>query len=177
MNAFTNAVADWSFDEWAWATAVFVLTFFGSLAIVGFLLVIIPPTFFQDSHSRDFWTDRHPVLRWGAKIAKNVLGILLVIFGLLLSFPGIPGQGLLTILIGLALVDFPGKRRLERAILGRPRVLGTVNRLRARFRRPPLIAPCTLVWLLWTACVHGLSPHFLSSGTIDVFTPHIFGNV
>jgi hypothetical protein len=59
--------------------------------------------------------------------------------GLLLSLPGIPGQGLLTVLIGLMLVDFPGKLRLERWLIGLPRVLQTVNRLRQRYGRPPLI--------------------------------------
>jgi hypothetical protein len=41
-------------------------------------------------------------------------------------------------IIGLTLVDFPGKRRLERRLLRHPRVLRAINRLRARFDRPPL---------------------------------------
>jgi hypothetical protein len=73
------------------------------------------------------------------KILKNVIGAGVVGLGLLLSFPGIPGQGILTILIGVMLLDFPGKRRLERAVIRRPRVLGAVNRLRARYGKPPLV--------------------------------------
>ena len=49
-----------------------------------------------------------------------------------------PGQGLLTILVGLLMLDIPGKRRLELAIVRRGPVLGSINKLRARFRRPPL---------------------------------------
>ena len=41
-----------------------------------------------------------------------------------------PGQGVLSILLGLALVDVPGKRTLERKIFQRPPVLKLVNRLR-----------------------------------------------
>jgi hypothetical protein len=44
----------------------------------------------------------------------------------------------LTILAGVMLIEFPGRHRLVRAIIGRPAVLAAVNRLRARFNRPPL---------------------------------------
>ena len=37
------------------------------------------------------------------------------------------------------MLDFPGKRRLERRLIGRPRILRSINRLRARFNRPPLV--------------------------------------
>jgi hypothetical protein len=58
-----------------------------------------------------------------------------------LSIPGIPGQGVLTMLVGVLLLDFPQRQRLERALLGRPGVLPALNRLRARFGRPPLRPP------------------------------------
>jgi hypothetical protein len=41
-------------------------------------------------------------------------------------------------LIGLTLIDFPGKRGLERRLIGRPPILKAVNRVRARFQRPAL---------------------------------------
>jgi hypothetical protein len=52
-----------------------------------------------------------------------------------------PGQGIVTILIGLVLVDLPGKRALERWMVGRPRVLAAINRLRAKYGHPPLEDP------------------------------------
>ena len=61
--------------------------------------------------------------------------------GLVMSVPGIPGQGLLTVLIGLMLVDFPGRRRLERALARRRGLLAAMNRIRARFGHPPLLPP------------------------------------
>ena len=65
--------------------------------------------------------------------------LFLVLLGGVLSVPGIPGQGLLTVVIGLVLLDFPGKRRLEQSILSRPGLRVRVNRLRARFGREPLV--------------------------------------
>jgi hypothetical protein len=56
-----------------------------------------------------------------------------------LSLPGVPGQGVLTILLGVMLLDFPGKRGLELKLVSRPKVLNTINRIRHRFDRPPLL--------------------------------------
>jgi len=81
---------------------------------------------------------RHPAIRAAGIIGKNILGVLLVVVGILLSIPGVPGQGLLTILLGIMLLDFPGKRRLEQNLLRRPQILKTINRLRARFGKQAL---------------------------------------
>jgi hypothetical protein len=51
----------------------------------------------------------------------------------------VPGQGILTILLGIMLVDFPGKRELERKIVSRPQVFETINKLRHRFGKPNLV--------------------------------------
>lgn len=114
-----------------------VATFVGSLAAVAFILVRLPATYFHDKHHHGWWTNRHPILRWSALILKNLWGAMLVGIGFLMLFT--PGQGLLTILIGIMLLDFPGKRTLERKLLSQPRVYQGVNRLRARFGRPPII--------------------------------------
>jgi len=68
---------------------------------------------------------------------KNALGGLFVIAGVAMLV--LPGQGLLTIVIGLSLMNFPGKFRLERWLITRGATLRLVNRLRRRYGRPPLI--------------------------------------
>ena len=80
----------------------------------------------------------HPILRVLGIAAKNLAGTVLILLGIIMALPGVPGQGFLTILIGLTLVDFPGKRKLERSLVRRKAVLGAVNQLRARFGRPDL---------------------------------------
>jgi hypothetical protein len=37
------------------------------------------------------------------------------------------------------LLDFPGKRRLEYRFVSQPRVLQTINQLRGKFGKPPLV--------------------------------------
>jgi len=103
-------------------------------------LVQLPASYFQADHPPAFlWQKRHLALRCTPLIAKNLPGVLLVLIGIILSLPGVPGQGILTILIGVMLLNFPGKRHLEQRLVSRPRVFHAVNRLRARFGRPPLV--------------------------------------
>lgn len=70
------------------------------------------------------------------RVARNLLGVVLVVLGVLMLL--LPGQGILTLLVGVLLVDFPGKHKLVQRLLGRPKVLGVVNKLRARHGSPPL---------------------------------------
>lgn len=126
-----------------WQSAVlgvllFVVTFAISLAIVSLILVKIPPDYFQEDRPNQFWSGRHPAVRLLGIIGKNILGVLLVALGIVMSIPGVPGQGLLTILLGIMLLDFPGRRDLERRIVSQPRVLKNINKLRHRFGKPEL---------------------------------------
>jgi ABC-type uncharacterized transport system YnjBCD permease subunit len=119
---------------------VSIATFLATLAVMPVLLTRIPPDYFSRSRPPQTpWKHYHPVLRMIALAAKNALGIVLVIAGAIMLFT--PGQGIITLLIGLALIDLPGKRTLERWIVGRPRVLAAINKLRARYGHPPLEEP------------------------------------
>ncbi len=61
----------------------------------------------------------------------------LILLGIVLLV--LPGQGVLTILLGIAVAEFPGKYRLERWVLSRRPVLRAVNGLRRGRRRAPLV--------------------------------------
>src|SRR5215213_4222251 len=119
--------------------ALSVVTFVVSIAVVTLVLVKLPANYFHSSHDREFLAHRHPILRAAGIFAKNLLGLVLVGAGVVMSLPGVPGQGVLTILLGVMLLDFPGKRALETRIISRPRVNSAVNALRARFGKPPLM--------------------------------------
>jgi hypothetical protein len=70
------------------------------------------------------------------RVAKNLLGAVLLLVGAAMLL--LPGQGLLTMALGLVLLDFPGKRKAVRAVLGYAPVLAGLNRLRTRAGLPPL---------------------------------------
>jgi len=69
-------------------------------------------------------------------VAKNAAGVVFVLAGLAMLV--LPGQGILTILIGLTLVNFPGKRSLEKRIVRQEKVCFAINWMRSRAGRPPL---------------------------------------
>ena len=109
----------------------------GSIALVAVVVVHWPRRSLQAALPGGAGARREPrhVL---VAIGKNAGGVLLVLLGLVMALPGIPGQGILTMIVGLTMIDFPGKRGLERRLIGRPHILHAINRLRARFGRAPL---------------------------------------
>ena len=72
-------------------------------------------------------------------IGKNAAGAVLVVLGVVMLVT--PGQGVLTILAGLSLLDFPGRRRLITRLLHRPAVQRATTAIRARRGAPPLLLP------------------------------------
>lgn len=117
---------------------IFLVTFSANLVLVSIILVKLPADYFKESGKSEFLKGRSPVIRVLVIFGKNLAGVLLVVLGILLSLPGVPGQGVLTILLGVMLLDFPGRSRFERWIVGRPKVFNAVNKLRVRFGKPPL---------------------------------------
>jgi uncharacterized membrane protein YczE len=117
-------------SSWLWIITVWLVTTAVTTLIAGAILVSAPKDYLTEGDTRQ----RH----WTFRIIRSVIGVLLIAIGLVLSLPGVPGQGVLTILAGVMLIEFPGRHRIVRAIIGRPLMLAAVNRLRARFKRPPL---------------------------------------
>ena len=127
-----------------WQNILFgVLIFLGSfllnLGIVSLILVKLPADHFSKNRNTHFFSGPRPWLHAAMMIGKNIVGILLVALGIVLSLPGVPGQGLLTVLLGIMLLDFPGRDRLEQKLLSKPSIVNTINRLRGRFGKPPLV--------------------------------------
>jgi len=126
---------------WLGALALLsLLTFFGSLALLPLLVARIPVDYFTDAHRhRSHIRQLHPVLHIALRLARNLLAVLLLLAGIAMLV--LPGQGLLTLLIAISLGDFPGKYRLERAIVRRDEVFRAINWLRRRRRVEPLLHP------------------------------------
>jgi len=118
-------------------TILSIVFFVGSLIAIPFILVRLPADFFDIRVPRPWMKDHHPVLRVFGHLVKNVVGAIFLFAGFLMLF--LPGQGILTILIGISMLDFPGKRKLEAKMIGQPTILSAINSMRERFGKPPLI--------------------------------------
>ena len=109
-----------------------VVAFLATLVLVPVALARLPQDYF--THER-----RAPATPLPFRVLKNVLGVAIVLAGVVMLI--LPGQGIITIVLGLGLVDFPGRRRVELAVLGRPGVSRGVNALRRKLGREPLELP------------------------------------
>ena len=116
------------------SAAIFVI----SLMSLPWLVAQIPEDyFFDDKRASSKWlTNTHPVFRLFLIVIKNLLGLILLAGGFLMLF--IPGQGLLTIFMGIVLIDYPKKYAFERKLVTIPAVLKGLNWLRKKADKPPL---------------------------------------
>ena len=120
-----------------WFAVSSVVMFVGTLIAIPVILMRLPADYFDIRIPRPWMENHHPILRLIGHIVKNVVGAVFLFAGFLMLF--LPGQGVLTMLIGLSLIEFPGKRRVEAKIVGQSTVLSTINAMRAKFDKPPLI--------------------------------------
>jgi hypothetical protein len=114
-----------------------IVGFVGSVVAIPVILVRLDPLYFHPDHPRTWMERHHPVLRLIGHLIKNAIGVILLLAGFAMLF--LPGQGILTMLIGISFIDFPGKRRLEAKLIGQPAVLRAINTLREKFGKPPLV--------------------------------------
>lgn len=121
-----------------WLAASSAIAVALSIFVVPLLVVRIPVDYF--SHKRRHpvaWAQYHPLLRLLILFIKNSFGALFFVLGIIMLV--LPGPGLLAILIGIMLLNFPGKYRLERWFVSRPPVFKSINWMRQRAGYQPLI--------------------------------------
>lgn len=130
----------WESFTWSrifWGLLITVVSMIISYGLIVFGMIRIPANYFSPSYVKDLGSHRPFWLRWGGLIIKNTVGFVLVVAGIVMIFT--PGPGVPTILLGLIMMDIPGKRPLEARLIQRPAVLSAINHLRARYKKPPLI--------------------------------------
>lgn len=137
MKALMDLLAEHQYLLW-WMGVGSAFVFVISLLSLPWLVAQIPDDYFVPKKRQPTqWKTRQPLIRLIVLIGKNCLGYMLLLGGILMLF--LPGQGLLTMITGLLLIDYPGKFRLERKIVNTPTVLKSLNWLRAKAHKPPLI--------------------------------------
>lgn len=120
-----------------WIVACSALILLASVVLVPWFVIRIPADYFV-TEERPALTSagRHPLIRYAVRVLKNLVGLLLLMAGVAMLV--LPGQGLLTIAVGLLLLDFPGKYKLEARIVQIPSLLRSINWLRRKANAEPL---------------------------------------
>ena len=112
------------------------LMFAGSIIAIPIIIAWMPEDYFVR-------ISRHPLqrrpLRQVLHVFKNILGVLLLISGLLLLI--LPGQGILTMVIGISLIDFPGKHKLQLRLVTVPKIRQSIQWIRQKVHHRPLQIP------------------------------------
>lgn len=114
-----------------------LLMFLASLALIPIILIRLPSDYFtRQSPTR---VREHPVLFLIRVILQNLLGVALLLAGILMLV--LPGQGLLTILLGISLIHFPRKRQLVQRLIRMRRIHRSINWIRSRYGVAPIEVP------------------------------------
>jgi hypothetical protein len=117
-----------------------VLTFVGSLIAVPWLTARLDRDFFVRHRQRVQERRRHhPLLATLFFVTRNLAGLALLAAGIAMLI--LPGQGLLTMLLGLSLMDFPGKHALLERAIAYPKLQHALNWLRRKEGREEFIFP------------------------------------
>ena len=136
LDQFIQLAESWiSKEMWVGLIAFSVVAFVGTLIAIPAILIRLPPDYFQNHHHKPWFANHHPVVRTLGLLVKNIVGIIFLLAGIAMLF--LPGQGLLTMLLGILFIDFPGKHRLEQKIIQHPKVLQTINAFREKAGKPP----------------------------------------
>ena len=126
-------------------TLIFIISissiaiFFLSLLAMPWLLSFIPADYFVNGRDKFSLNKLNPIravfyVIWLA--LRNIIGLILIILGILMLF--LPGPGVVTIILGVFLLNFPAKFHLEQWLISRPGVLKSINWLRDKRDQPPL---------------------------------------
>ena len=119
----------------AWVSFILLII---SVAIIPWLVIKIPADYFHHERRIRVSTEsKYPILSQLLNGIRNLLGFAMILLGTLMLV--LPGQGILTILIGLFLMNFPGKYRLERKLIAMPKVLKSLNWIRSKANKAPFV--------------------------------------
>jgi hypothetical protein len=121
-----------------WAGVGSLAMLVGSLVLLYFFITRMPADYFAEEEAPPRpWEDAHSALGVTVHVARNVAGLVLLVAGIAMLV--LPGQGLLTILMAVILLEFPGKRRIELALVRRRQICSGLNWIRERAGRAPFV--------------------------------------
>jgi hypothetical protein len=119
-----------------WLGILSVVTFVGSLIAIPWIIARLPKDYFirhrQLVASRHA---RHPLTARIIFVLRNTAGLLFLLAGLIMLV--LPGQGIITVLIGISLMDFHHKHTVVDYLVQRPKVITLLNWIRRKEEKPP----------------------------------------
>lgn len=115
---------------------VSLITFLLSIILIPWYIGRLPPDFFYILQNR-LPGHQNKRISFGLILLRNCIGALLIIAGCIMLF--MPGQGILTLLIGILCMSFPGKLRFVLYLVNKPSVQTSLNWTRKKMRKKPFV--------------------------------------
>ena len=127
--------------EWGYPLALLsVFTLIASALLIPWLILRIPVDYFTDKKRHESRLKAlHPAAYISIMVLKNLAGLVFLLAGIAMLV--LPGQGVLTMLVGIFLINFPGKYHFERWLINHDFVYKSINWVRRRGSRAPLLRP------------------------------------
>ncbi len=110
-----------------WLGIISAICFLASLAIIPWIICRLEADHFLRLHAQN---NSHPLAFVHLRLLRYLLGVILLVAGVLMLF--LPGQGLLTMILGLSLLDFPGKQQAVDKLLQIPSIQKALNWIRTK---------------------------------------------
>ena len=118
------------------STIVIVLLYLAAMALVPWLIRRLPSDYFsKEERENCLFKGDSLLIKSTFILLKNIVGGILVLSGIAMLF--LPGQGILTIVAGIFLMDFPYKYKIEKWIIRQPVVLKVFNKMREKADKAP----------------------------------------
>lgn len=132
LDWITNLITQYE-DMLMLVAVISAIIFVVTLLLTPYLLGLIASNYFtmENPHKLEIKHIGHVI----AVIVRSVIGLMLLLAGIIMLVT--PGQGVISILLGLFLMEFPGKRKLELKIINHDPTFKTLNWLRAKANKPP----------------------------------------
>ncbi|MCK5834193.1 MAG: hypothetical protein KAG98_00495 [Lentisphaeria bacterium] len=113
------------------STILIVILYLAAMAMVPWMIIRLPSDYFsKEARENCLFKGNSLLVKSILLILKNLIGWILVLSGIAMLF--LPGQGVLTVVTGVFLMDFPHKYKMEKWIISQPVVLKVFNKIRKK---------------------------------------------
>ena len=113
-----------------------VLTFIGSLIAIPWIIGKLPQHYFVYHRKKvEKRHEQHPLVARLTLLFRNFVGFVFLLAGIAMLV--LPGQGIITMLIGISFMDFPKKQQIVDHLVRHPRVVKVLNWIRLKEKKPP----------------------------------------
>ena len=119
-----------------YATIGISIFYIAAIILIPQMITRLPADYFMNENRETcFWRGDSQFIKGILISLKNLIGAILLITGIAMIF--LPGQGVLTIVAGLLLMNFPYKYKLEKWLMSKPIVMNAFNKVRQKENKEP----------------------------------------